>query len=80
MTNANSAKNEETPLPVNKFYLSLRYYFPVKNQFTWDRQTMKKKRARKRERMKRKQQRIHHSKTQNSRNKNVWNLFSSKKD
>ena len=52
-----SGKTTEAPLPVNHLYMSIRYYFPVKNEFTWDRQTMKKKRERQRERMKRKRQR-----------------------
>lgn len=52
-----STKSMEAPLPVNTFYMSLRYYFPVKNEFTWDRQTMKKKRARKKARLKRKKER-----------------------
>ncbi len=39
----------KTPMDVNKLYMSLRYYFPVENKFTWDRQTMKKKRERRRE-------------------------------
>lgn len=54
---SNSTKSNEAPLPVNKFYMSVRYYLPVKNEFTWDRQTMKKKRARKKTRMKRIQER-----------------------
>ena len=32
----------------NTLYITLRYYFPVKNKFTWDRKTMKKKKERKR--------------------------------
>ena len=27
----------------NTLYITLRYYFPVKNKFTWDRKTMKVK-------------------------------------
>jgi hypothetical protein len=49
--------SSETPIEVNTVYMSLRYYFPVKNQFTWDRKTMKKKRERKKERAKRKRER-----------------------
>jgi len=71
----NNTKSEEAPLPVNTFYMSLRYYFPVKNQFTWDRQTMKKKRARKKERMKRKQERRKHSEKQPIRDKKKWDIF-----
>jgi hypothetical protein len=40
----------------NSLYISLRYYFPVENKFTWDRKTMKKKKERKKEREKRKKQ------------------------
>ena len=47
----------ETPIQVNSLYMSLRYYFPVNNSFTWDRKTMKKKRERKKEREKRKKER-----------------------
>jgi hypothetical protein len=39
---------------VNTLHMSLRYYFPVQNKFTWDRKTMKKKAAKKKERAKRK--------------------------
>ena len=42
---------------VNKLYMSLRYYFPVDNKFTWDRATMRRKRARRNEREDRKEQR-----------------------
>ena len=41
----------------NTLYMSLRYYFPVENKFTWDRKTMKKKKERRREREKRKKER-----------------------
>ncbi len=59
---AKSPKAVESPLPVNTLYMSLRYYFPVKNEFTWDRQTMKKKRARKRERLKKRNERAKQNK------------------
>jgi hypothetical protein len=62
----NDTKGEVQPLPVNTFYMSLRYYFPVKNQFTWDRQTMKKKRERKKERISRQEKKQH---------KKKWNIF-----
>jgi hypothetical protein len=42
---------------VNKLYMSLRYYFPVENKFTWDRKTMKRKRARRNAREERREQR-----------------------
>lgn len=51
------AAEKENPLPVNSVYMTLRYYFPVQNKFTWDRKTMKKKRERKKERAKRKKER-----------------------
>jgi len=41
----------------NTLHMTLRYYFPVQNKFTWDRKTMKKKAAKKKERAKRKKQR-----------------------
>jgi len=41
----------------NTLYMSLRYYFPLENKFTWDRKTMKKKEKKKKERTKRKEQR-----------------------
>jgi hypothetical protein len=41
----------------NTLYISLRYYFPVDNKFTWDRKTMKKKRERKKEKERRKKER-----------------------
>lgn len=64
---------KQTPLPVNPIYMSLRYYFPVQNKFTWDRKTRKKKRERKRERAKRKKER------QNSDKKGLRKLFDFKK-
>ncbi len=68
---ANSSKSMAEPLPVNTFYMSLRYYIPVKNEFTWDRQTMKKKRARKKARMKRIRER---QKENNKSTKKKWNF------
>ncbi len=50
-------------------YMTLRYYFPVQNRFTWDRKTMKKKRERKKERAKRKKKR------ENGDKKGVRKLF-----
>jgi hypothetical protein len=41
----------------NTLYMTLRYYFPLENKFTWDRKTMKKKRERKKEKEKKKKQR-----------------------
>jgi hypothetical protein len=40
----------------NTFHMSLRYYFPTKNEFTWDRKTLKKKEQRKKEKAKRKKE------------------------
>ena len=70
-----NAKNDEAPLPVNTFYMSLRYYFPVKNKFTWDRQTMKKKKARKKERIKRQDERRKDNTKRDTENKGKWNIF-----
>jgi hypothetical protein len=42
---------------VNKLYMALRYYFPVDNKFTWDRETMRRKRERRNEREDRREQR-----------------------
>lgn len=67
-------KNAEAPLPVNTFYVSLRYYFPVKNGFTWDRQTMKKKKARKKERFKRQERRRDNNK-KDAEDKKWWKIF-----
>ncbi len=57
--------------------MSIRYYFPVQNQFTWDRQTMKKKRARKKERMKRKKEKAKQNKKKNTPSKSILNIFRS---
>lgn len=71
---ANRTKNVEAPLPVNTFYMSLRYYLPVKNQFTWDRQTMKKKRARKKARMKRIEERKKQNDNETDSAKKTWHI------
>ncbi len=52
-----NTSEKETPMQVNTLYMSLRYFFPVENKFTWDRKTMKKKRERKKERAKKKEER-----------------------
>lgn len=54
-----SDKRDEggTPVEVNTLYMSLRYYFPVQNKFTWDRKTMKKKKERRKAREARKKER-----------------------
>jgi hypothetical protein len=55
-------------------YITLRYYFPVENKFTWDRKTMKKKKARKREKEKKKKQR--EEEKENGEKKGLLKLFS----
>lgn len=42
---------------VNTMHMTLRYYFPVQNKFTWDRKTMKKKEQKRKERAKRQRER-----------------------
>ena len=42
---------------VNKLYMALRYYFPVDNKFSWDRETMRKKRAKQKARDERREER-----------------------
>jgi hypothetical protein len=56
LTKDNSAANEK-PVDVNTLYVSLRYYFPVDNKFTWDKNTRRKKRERRKEREERKKER-----------------------
>lgn len=58
----------------NSLYITLRYYFPVENKFTWDRKTMKKKKERKREKEKRKEQR--EKEKENGERKGILDLFS----
>lgn len=41
-----NAATTENPVAVNSLYISLRYYFPVKNRFVWDRQTRLRKKER----------------------------------
>ena len=67
-----------TPIEVNSLYMSLRYYFPVTNSFTWDRKTMKKKRERKQERAKRKKDR--EKRKESDKSKSIWNIFKSDKN
>jgi hypothetical protein len=42
---------------VNSLYMSMRYYFPLKNSFTWDKKTMKRKKQREKERARKKKDR-----------------------
>lgn len=37
---------------VNTLYISLRYYFPIENKFTWDKKTKKKKEREKKQKLK----------------------------
>ncbi len=69
----NTAKPDETPIEVNSLYMSLRYYFPVKNKFTWDRKTMRKKRQRKKEREERRKER--EKKRERGESKGFLNIF-----
>lgn len=62
-------------LPVNTLYMSLQYYFPVENKFTWDRKTMKKKRAKQKARARRKKDREAKNAKHDAKNKKKWNLF-----
>lgn len=41
----------------NTLFVSIRYYFPVDNKFTWDRKTMKRKKQRQKEKDKKKEER-----------------------
>ena len=43
---------------VNTLFVSLRYYFPVENKFTWDRKTLKRKKQRQKEKDKKKEERV----------------------
>lgn len=41
-------------LKVNTLYISLRYFFPVENKFTWDRKTLQRKKERREEKERKK--------------------------
>jgi hypothetical protein len=69
----NSTTSTTTPVQANSIYLSLRYYVPVHNKFTWDRKTMKKKRERKKEREKRKKER--QEKRESGESKSFFDIF-----
>jgi hypothetical protein len=58
----------------NNLYITLRYYFPVENKFTWDRKTMKKKKDRRKEKEKRRERRA--KEKENGERKGILNLFS----
>lgn len=64
---------DEGPIQVNSLYMSLRYYFPVTNKFTWDRKTQKKIRERKREKEKR--QKVRAKKKETGEKKNILDFF-----
>jgi hypothetical protein len=64
---------DEKPIEVNSLYMSLRYYFPVKNDFTWDRKTMKKKKDRRKARAKRQKEK--EKQRESGDNKSFWNIF-----
>jgi hypothetical protein len=68
-----NSENPENRVDVNPLYLSLRYYIPVHNSFTWDRKTMKKKHERQRERAKRKKEK--EKKKKNEESGSFWNMF-----
>jgi hypothetical protein len=70
----NSSKSVEAPLPVNTLYMTLRYYIPVKNEFTWDRQTMKKKRARRKARITRQRERKNQNGNKSTSSKKKWHF------
>jgi hypothetical protein len=77
LTKGNTGPDEK-PIEVNSLYMSIRYYFPIENSFTWDRKTMKKKRERKKERARRKKEREKMRESGDS--KSIWNIFKKKKD
>jgi hypothetical protein len=54
----------------NTLYITLRYYFPVENKFTWDKKTMRKKKERKSEKEKKKKQR--QDEKENGEKKTFW--------
>jgi hypothetical protein len=64
---------EAVPIEVNSLYMSLRYYFPVQNSFSWDRKTMKKIRERQKARAQRNKER--EKKKDNGDGKSFWNKF-----
>ena len=67
---------DEKPINVNTLYMSLRYYFPVKNNFTWDRKTMKKKRERRREREQRRKEK--ERKKESGKSNGIFDVFKKK--
>jgi hypothetical protein len=68
-----NTQGDEAPIQVNSLYMSLRYYFPVHNSFSWDRKTMKKKRERQKARAERKKERAKNK--DGGDGKGFWNIF-----
>ncbi|MGE5519392.1 MAG: hypothetical protein ACM3VS_05635 [Candidatus Dadabacteria bacterium] len=69
----NFLSGDDEMVGANKLYMTLRYYFPVANKFTWDRKTMQHKRERIRDKEKRKKQR-EEAKT-SAEKKSFWKIF-----
>ena len=57
----------------NTLYMSLRYYFPVDNKFTWDKKTRKKKKKKEKERAKKKKEREQQKKDGEKRG--IWKIL-----
>jgi hypothetical protein len=57
----------------NKLYITLRYYFPVANKFTWDRKTMQLKKQKLKEKEKRRKEK--EDEKENGEKKPFWNIF-----
>ncbi|MEI6950013.1 hypothetical protein V9K67_22700 [Paraflavisolibacter sp. H34] len=57
---------------VNTLYLSLRYYFPIENKFTWDRKTMRKKEKARKERAKAKEKKRKEREERMEENPTLW--------
>ncbi|HEX8331300.1 MAG TPA: hypothetical protein VF622_01690 [Segetibacter sp.] len=68
--------DKETPMEVNSLYMSLRYYFPVTNTFTWDRKTKKKIKERKKARAKKQKER--EKKKESAEHKGILDVFKTK--
>jgi hypothetical protein len=66
---------------INTLYLSLRYYFPLENKFTWDRKTQRKikqKRKEKEERREERRNRRNNGKEKEEEPKGLWNKVKEK--
>jgi hypothetical protein len=73
-----NASEKETPIEVNSLYMSLRYYFPVTNNFTWDSKTKKKIKERKKARAKKIKER--EKKKESGENNGILDIFKPKKE